>query len=103
MQVRWTEFALDQLEQLVDQLAERRREPVRRRMVQHLMERVGALADLPWSAPPWRPAGDDSFRRLVVDEHIVLYRVIETEEAVFILAVRHGRERPPEPGDVPVR
>jgi plasmid stabilization system protein ParE len=101
MQVRWTESALAQLDELLVQLASRRSQAVRRRLAEHLLERVGSLGELPWAAPPWRPAGDPSFRQLGVDEHMVIYRVLEAESSVVVLAVRHGRQRPPEPDELP--
>ena len=101
MKVRWTQYALDQFDVVVDHLVERRTAAVAQRITDHVLERVGALADLPWSAPPWMPAGDPSFRRLVAGDHIVLYRVVEDEDSVYVLAVRHGRQRPLDPGDVP--
>lgn len=101
MKVRWTQYALDQFDLVVDNLVERRTAAVAQQIADHVLERVGALTGLPWSAPPWRPAGDPSFRRLVAGDHIVLYRVVADEDSVYILAVRHGRQRPLKPSDVP--
>jgi plasmid stabilization system protein ParE len=99
--VRWTQYALDQFDLVVDNLVERRAPAGAPRVVDHVLQRVGALADLPWSAPAWRPAGDPSFRRLVAGDYVVLYRVVEDDGSVYVLAVRHGRERPLDPDDVP--
>lgn len=101
MHVRWTEYALDQLQVVADELTLRRSPAVRTRIIDHILERIGALADLPWSAPPWRPANDDTFRRLVVDDYVILYRIVDTEDSVFILSLRHGRRRPLAPDDLP--
>jgi plasmid stabilization system protein ParE len=101
MKVRWTQYALDQFDLVVDNLVERRTAAVAQQIADHVLERVGALADLPWSAPPWRPAGDPSFRRLVAGDHIVLYRVVEDEDYVTSWPFGIGRQRPLEPGDVP--
>lgn len=101
MRVRWTQYALDQLQVVVDRLQEQRSAAARRRILGHLMQRVGALGDLPRTAPRWRPAGDDTFRRLVVEDYVLLYRIAEDEDCVYILAVRHGRQHPLDPSDVP--
>jgi plasmid stabilization system protein ParE len=69
--------------------------------VERILGRVAGLADLPWTAPPWRAAADPSLRRMVVDDYVVIYRVVVSEPAVYVLAVRHGRLRPPDPGDLP--
>ncbi len=103
MTVRWTEYALAQLLVLVDHPATHRGPAAQKRIIIHLLTRVAALADLPWAGPEWRVAADATFRRLVVDEHVVLYRVVAEEEAVVVLAVRHGRQRPLDPNDVPSR
>jgi plasmid stabilization system protein ParE len=101
VKVRWTEYALDQLLVIVDALGEHRSARSQKQILDRLLQRIHVLGDLPWSGPEWRPANDASFRRLVVDEHVVLYRVSESEATVFILAVRHGRQRPLDPEDVP--
>ncbi len=89
---------------LVDGLATHRGPAAQRRIIDHLVTRVAALADLlPWAGPEWLVAADATFRRLVVEEHVVLYRVVAEEEAVVVLAVRHGRQRPLDPDDVPSR
>jgi plasmid stabilization system protein ParE len=100
MTVHWTRFALDQLMEIADGLAERNIDRARA-VVQRVLARVGGLAELPWSGPPWRGGPDPTFRRLVVDDHVVLYRVVEATDSIYVLAVRHGRQRPPEPGELP--
>lgn len=101
MRVRWTQYALDQLQAVVDRLQEQRKAAARQRILDHLMRRVRALGDLPRSAPRWRPAGDDTFRRVVVEDYVLLYRIVEDEDSIYILAVRHGRQHPLDPSDVP--
>jgi plasmid stabilization system protein ParE len=99
--LRWTDAAEAQLDEILHDLEARRSLPVRRRLLVHLLGRIGALAETPWAAPPWRATSDASFRRLVVDHHVVIYRVLEDEGTVFVLAVRHGRARPLDPEDLP--
>jgi plasmid stabilization system protein ParE len=101
MKVKWTQHAVEQLDALVDNLAERASPAVAQRVAGRLLDGVGRLAELPRSAPVWRPAADPDFRRLVVDAYVVLYRIAESEQLVYVLAVRHGRQRPPQPSDVP--
>jgi plasmid stabilization system protein ParE len=101
MRVEWTEYALGELLVAVDELIAHRGARAQKRILDHVLERVRALADLPWAGPEWKPGGDVSFRRLVVEDHVLLYRVMEKENVVFILAFRHGRRRPVEPGEVP--
>lgn len=100
MQVRWTEYAASQLDEIVDALLDRS-PGLAQRVTWRILDRVGALADLPWSGPPWRVAADSTIRRLVVDDHVVIYRVVTAEDTVFVLAVRHGRQRPPDPDELP--
>lgn len=60
-------------------------------LVAEIMKRVRALRELPRLAPPWRPAGDDAFRRYVIGGVVVLYRIAKREDRIYVLAVRHGR------------
>jgi plasmid stabilization system protein ParE len=101
VRIRWTQYALAQFHGVLDGLMERRGAVASQQIADRILDRVGALEDLPWSAPAWKPARDESFRRLVVDEYVVLYRVVLAEELVYVLALRHGRQRPLEPDDVP--
>ena len=101
MNLRWTQYAVDQLDGLVDNLVERRGVDAARAVADRLLVRTRSLRDLPWSGPVWRPGQDDAFRRLVVDEYVVLYRVDVTTRVVFVLAVRHGRQEPLDPAQVP--
>lgn len=101
MHIRWTEYAVDQLDALVDSVAERRGVEAARAVADRLFERVRALRELPLSAPRWAPAKDATFRRLVVGEYVLLYRVDTGSEALFVLSVRHSRQKPLEPDEVP--
>ena len=68
---------------------------------QRILQRIETLEELPWAAPAWRAVSDESFRRLVVGQHVVLYRVADPEGVVYILAVRHGMQRPLDGDEVP--
>jgi plasmid stabilization system protein ParE len=71
VKVQWTQHALDQVTDLGDDLYER--SPDRAQAVlERILDRVGALAELPWSGPPWKAVADPTFRRLVVDDYIVI-------------------------------
>ena len=101
MNLRWTQYAVGQFDALVDNLEERRGLEAARAATQRIMERVRSLRELPRSAPAWPPANDESFRRLVIDGFVVLYRVVDSKRVVFVLSIRDGRQRPLEPGEVP--
>ena len=101
MNVRWTQFASDQLDELVDACNERRGLEAAVGLAKRIASRVRKLREFPRAAPPWRPAQDEAFRRLVVGDIVVLYRIVEDENLIYVLAVRHGRQRPPKPADVP--
>lgn len=101
MKVRWTLHALEQMDALFERVVELRGEAACGEFRDQILERVGSLARLPWSAPRWGTEHDLTFRRLVVRDHVVFYRIAELDDAVYILAVRHGRQRPLEPDEVP--
>jgi plasmid stabilization system protein ParE len=86
---------------VIRELAEYRGARAQKRILEHVLKRVRALADLPWAAPEWMPAGDPSFRRLAVEEYVLLYRIVAEDQAIFILAIRHGKKRPLEPDEIP--
>ncbi len=99
--IKWTKYAVDQFDALVDNLEEHRGREVALAVVQRLLQRLRKLPQLPRSAPMWIPAGEDTIRRLVVDDHVVLYRIAEEDNAIYILAVRHGRQQPLQAAVVP--
>jgi plasmid stabilization system protein ParE len=101
VKVKWTNFAADQLNEIVDGLVERKGHATARAVARRILERIERLCGLPRSAPRWLAVSDESFRRLVVGNHIVLYRVAENEGIIYILAVRHGRQRPLDGDEVP--
>ena len=99
MQVRWTKYAARCLNDVVDNIVERRGKASAKAVVRRLFDATERLMALPRTAPPWRPANDERYRRLVVDDHVVIYRVDEPD-SILVLAMRHGRRRPLEPSDI---
>jgi plasmid stabilization system protein ParE len=67
-----------------------------------LDEAVGAvvaqLASHPYSGPPawFRGGHSTTVRRIIVGEsHLLWYRVFEEEKTVYLVCLRHQRQRPP--------
>ena len=58
-----------------------------------IFERLDALREFPYSAPRHPRMQDERVRRLVFQKHLVIYRVIEPQNELQILAVRHQRPR----------
>ena len=79
MKLRWTQYASDQLDAVVDNLLERRGLDAARLVTDQLLHRARRLRELPWSAPKWVAGQDETFRRLVVDDFVILYRVDKLE------------------------
>ena len=101
MRIKWTSFAVDQLNAAIDNVLDRQGALGARAAANRILDRVAVLSTLPRSAPAWRPAGDESYRRLVTDDYVILYRISESDGTVFVLAIRHGRQRPLQPTEVP--
>lgn len=98
-EVEWTINALEAVRQHAVYLRDHtQRAPSE--WIERLFERVGTCGSLPFQAPQWERAQDQTLRRLVVDQHVVIYRVIEDQERVVVLSVRHGRQRPPSHDDL---
>lgn len=95
----WTESARAGLHEVLDFLDERSPAAAGRFAVR-VLDRFESLRIQPWTAPVWRPASDPSFRRLVVDDIIVIYRVLELDQKIVLLTIRHGRRRPITPQEV---
>jgi plasmid stabilization system protein ParE len=100
VKLKWTKFAVASLDEITDDMVARRGNAAARRVATRLLAAVERLSTLPRSGPPWPPAGDIAYRRLVVDEYVLLYRVDEARSTVFILALRHGRRRPLKVDDI---
>jgi plasmid stabilization system protein ParE len=65
-----------------------------------IFEAVDQVEAFPFSAPPWRATADANFRRLVVEDYVVIYRVDEATSEARILSVRHQKQRPAALDDV---
>ncbi len=94
----WSNRALLRVTELADFLAERS-PPAAARVVARLFEGVEVLADHPRLAPAWSRLHDPNVRRLVLGEYLAWYEVVDEDDTVVILTVRHGAERPPDPDE----
>jgi plasmid stabilization system protein ParE len=100
--IRWAESANAGFHAVLDFTAERN-ERKAERLAHAVLERLEQLKTLPLTAPPWRLASDPSFRRLVIEQVVVVYRVPPDSGEIVILSVRHSRQRPVELTDVEAR
>jgi plasmid stabilization system protein ParE len=100
MRIVWSMRAEDQLDQHVANLKDRVSTAAAKRMVMRILDRLEDVAELPRSAPRWTSGPDPTFRRLVVGEFVVIYRVDEDNQQIQVLSLRHGRQRPPDPEEV---
>jgi len=97
--ILWTANALERVVEIGDFIALRNPNAAAN-VVERLFGRVELLADNPRSAPQWPRGADPDIRQLVVDNYIVIYRVVDAEQRITVLTVRHGRQRPLEPEDL---
>ena len=91
--VLWSDSAKDRINQFYDFIAEDN-PAAARRVIQDLLDRVEALAEHPRLGRRLSEAVDPSLRKLVIGDYIVAYRVNEARQTVWVVAVRHHRERP---------
>jgi len=98
--VVWSQRAEEQLDEHVEGVRERRGVGAARALVVRVFERLDAVGQLPESAPRWRAVVDPAFRRLVVDDYVVIYRVAPEDRVIQVLSFRHGRQRPVSVDDV---
>jgi plasmid stabilization system protein ParE len=89
----WTKTAQDGLTEVVD-FAEKRSLTHAEEVALMVLDRLEHLRALPRTAPAWRLSSDPSFRRLVIGDVVVVYRLVEKGETLILLSVRHGRRRP---------
>lgn len=66
-----------------------------------IFDRVGELMEFPESAPAHPGAEDARIRRLVFRKFVIIYRVMTEGKVLQVLAVRHHRQKPLDPGDLP--
>ncbi len=97
--IRWSHLATARLEALTDFIAEKSTIAAVE-MVDRLMGGVSILEDHPEAGMVWPRSNDGSIRRLVVGAYLVYYEVFVEGEVVKIHTVKHGRERPLEPGEL---
>ena len=69
--------------------------------VNAIFDRVAEQLDFPEAAPVHPKAFDDRVRRLVFKRYVIIYRLIVGQGVLEILSVRHQRQRPVEPDDLP--
>lgn len=93
LRIRWASHAKAEFAEIIEFNASRG-ERFAEELANAVLDRIEALATLPLTAPPWRLAPDASYRRLVIREVVVIYRHVEEQGALYILSVRHGRQKP---------
>lgn len=90
--VLWSESALDRAAELFDFIAEEN-PAAATRVIQDLFDRVEAVCEHPRLGRRLSEHVDDSVRRLVIGNYVVVYQIEETSQVITILGVRHSRER----------
>mgnify|MGYP002641458394 CR=1 FL=1 len=70
-------------------------------IVGSIFDRVAEVLDFPESAPAHPTAGDPRVRRLVYRKYVIIYRILDERRIVEVLSVRHQRQRPMEPDELP--
>jgi toxin ParE1/3/4 len=90
--VLWSESALDRATELFDFIAEEN-PAAATRVIQDLFDRVEAVSEHPRLGRRLSEQVDESVRRLVIGNYIVVYQIEETGRIITILGVRHSRER----------
>jgi toxin ParE1/3/4 len=91
--VLWTDLSLIRLEEIASYIAVER-PGAANALLEQIFQRVDVLAELPRSGRPYPNASNPDLRELIVEQYRVIYRVAEPEKAIYILTVRHGRQRP---------
>jgi plasmid stabilization system protein ParE len=69
--------------------------------VNAIFDRMEEQREFPESAPVHPKAEDPRVRRLVFKKFVVVYRIIENGHRLQVLSVRHQRQRPVEPDELP--
>ena len=95
----WSAKAERKLLEYTGWLADRNPEAALR-FVDTLEADVAGLADHPLLAPVWDAYPRQAVRRLLSGSYLVYNEVREGTQEVYILTVRHARERPPLEDDV---
>jgi plasmid stabilization system protein ParE len=66
------------------------------RFVGQVVSQAEALLDHPHLGPIWDLHPAMGVRRLVSGKHLIYYEVLQDQQAILVLTVRHSRERVPE-------
>jgi addiction module RelE/StbE family toxin len=91
--VLWSDSSLDRAAELFDFIAENN-PAAARRVIKDLFDRAEALAEHPLLGRRLSESVDPSLRKLVIGNYIVVYQVNEVRQMVWVVAVRHYRQRP---------
>ena len=91
--VLWSNSALERATEFLDFIAEEN-PAAARRVVQDLFDRVDTLSEHPLLGRRLSDEVDPSLHRLVVGSYIVVYQVNEARQTIWVVAVRHYRQRP---------
>ena len=91
-QIVWSASASERIGEILDFIAEDN-PAAARQVVQRLLDRIEALTDLPRLGRPLVDDVEPDLRRLVVGDYVVIYRVDEARQTVFVSAIRHFRQR----------
>ena len=91
--VQWSAATLDRLIEILDVIAQDKPRTAAR-VVDEILARVDGLADFPHQGPIFSEESGPDIRRLVVKNHIIVYQVVEDRRTIYVIAVRHARQRP---------
>lgn len=90
--VVWTETSLRRVEEIGDLIA-LERPAAAEKLVNRLFDAVEQAAHLPRSAPQYRLASTETIRQLVVSPYLIYYKILDSDESIAVLTVRHQRQR----------
>jgi toxin ParE1/3/4 len=91
-QILWSDSALERVAVFLDFIAEEN-PPAARRVIEDLFRRTEILAEQPRLGRPLTDDIHSDLRRLVIGKYVLVYRILETQRTITILAIRHSRER----------
>jgi plasmid stabilization system protein ParE len=90
--VLWSDSALERATEFLDFIAEEN-PGAAGRVVQDLFDHVEALSEHPFLGRRLSDEIDSSLRRLVAGDYIVVYQLNEARQTIWVVAVRHHRQR----------
>lgn len=88
-QVRYSVFARRDTEKILDDLS-RYSVSAPDRFADRLEEQVERIKEMPYLYEEYRFA--PKYRRMVIDKYVVLYQVLEEEQAILVYRVLHGAQ-----------